>query len=588
MPSTYSPSLRLELIGAGEQAANWNNTTNYNLGTLLEQAIAGVQSVAVSGASYTLTTGSGVADEARNAVLVLTGTLAAICNVIVPTADKTYTFCNATTGGFSVVVKTAAGSGVAIPNGFTQQVYCDATNVVAVGVPFNAATNTITTNVSGNVAAGAGSAAAPSVTFGDTDTGIYASAANFIDVAAGGLRVAAFTPNIIYAIGDPAQTESFLMQYNGGASASAARGLSLIGLNENSIAQTALRSTINTNGSGSIELYATPPGSRASDRRVLRATIPGSGAISLVGPVNVSSNLSVGAGSAAAPAYSFSGDTDTGVYSPGANSWGLTAGGAQRLFVDGTFFRVVNQSDTRIELQSSSASASVQGFTRLMTVNEGTFPVAEITTEVQTDGSSNISIYTTPSGSRTVDRRVLRATIPGSGAISLVGPVNVDGKALQIQRGTEQATTSGTAIDFTGIPSGVRRITVMFDAVSFNGSDGASIQLGDSGGIETTGYTGNTGIVAGLSSGTIGTLSTAAVVIYAGTAAVDNCSGVIHIVNQSGNKWLITGQTARNGTSQIYNVLAAKTLSDALDRIRFKVDGASSFDGGSINIMWEF
>jgi hypothetical protein len=151
MPSTYSPSLRLELIGAGEQAANWNNTTNYNLGTLLEQAIAGVQSVAVSGASYTLTTGSGVADEARNAVLVLTGTLAASCNVIVPSADKTYTFRNATTGGFSVVVKTAAGLGVTIANGFTQQVYCDATDVVAAGAAFNVATSSITANLTGNV-----------------------------------------------------------------------------------------------------------------------------------------------------------------------------------------------------------------------------------------------------------------------------------------------------------------------------------------------------------------------------------------------------------------------------------------------------
>jgi microcystin-dependent protein len=143
MPSTYSTSLRLELIGAGEQAANWNNTTNYNLGTLLEQAIAGVQSVAVSGASYTLTTGSGVADEARNAVLVLTGTLAASCNVIVPTADKTYTFRNATTGGFSVVVKTAAGLGVTIANGLTQQVYCDATDVVLASVPVNAANGNV-------------------------------------------------------------------------------------------------------------------------------------------------------------------------------------------------------------------------------------------------------------------------------------------------------------------------------------------------------------------------------------------------------------------------------------------------------------
>lgn len=129
MPSTYSPSLRLELMGAGEQAANWNNTTNYNLGTLLEQAIAGVESVSISGASYTLTTGSGIADQARNAVLVLTGALTGNCNVIVPSVKKIYTVRNSTTGGFSVVVKTFAGTGVNITPGDIQTIYCDGTNV---------------------------------------------------------------------------------------------------------------------------------------------------------------------------------------------------------------------------------------------------------------------------------------------------------------------------------------------------------------------------------------------------------------------------------------------------------------------------
>jgi microcystin-dependent protein len=144
-------------MGAGEQAGNWGNTTNYNLGTLLEQAIAGVENVAISGTSYTLTTGSGVTDQARNAVINLTGTLSANCDVIVPSVDKVYTIRNSTTGGFSVVVKTAAGSGVTVGNGFTQQLYCDATNVVAAGAPFNNATNTLsanliatTINVSGN------------------------------------------------------------------------------------------------------------------------------------------------------------------------------------------------------------------------------------------------------------------------------------------------------------------------------------------------------------------------------------------------------------------------------------------------------
>ena len=155
MPSTYSTSLRLELIGNGEQAGNWGNTNNVNLGTLLEQAIAGVESVAISGASYTLTTGNGVSDQARNAVIVLTGTLAANCNVIVPTVDKTYTFRNATTGGFSVVIKTAAGSGVTIADGFTQSVYCDATNVVAASAAYNASTGSI--EASGAVISGSSS-----------------------------------------------------------------------------------------------------------------------------------------------------------------------------------------------------------------------------------------------------------------------------------------------------------------------------------------------------------------------------------------------------------------------------------------------
>jgi microcystin-dependent protein len=137
MPSTYSPSLRLELIGNGEQAANWGNTTNTNLGTLLEQAITGVGNITMAGTSVTLVSGAGVADEARNAVLVLGGTLSASCNLIVPTANKFYAVRNATTGSQNVVVKTSAGTGVTLVNGYTQLMYCDGTNVVFASVPIN-------------------------------------------------------------------------------------------------------------------------------------------------------------------------------------------------------------------------------------------------------------------------------------------------------------------------------------------------------------------------------------------------------------------------------------------------------------------
>jgi hypothetical protein len=210
-------------------------------------------------------------------------------------------------------------------------------------------------------------------------------------------------------------------------------------------------------------------------------------------------------------------------------------------------------------------------------------------------GSGNwvIESYTRAAGlpiGQIATSRVLGRRSAGTGALEDI-PVGNDasGISLAINRGTEQATTSGTQIDFTSIPAGVRRITVMFDGVSFNGSDGASIQLGDSGGIETTGYSGVTGISVGVSTGTGAGNSTGVKVIYDGVSASDNCSGVVTIVNQSGNKWLLSGLVSRNnGSLQVYTIVGSKTLSDLLDRLRFKIDGASSFDAGTINIMWEF
>ncbi len=131
MASTYSPALRLELMATGDQSGTWGDTTNTNLGTLLEQAITGYLSVAQGDvANLTLTTNNGASDQARNAVVRVTGALTATRNVVVQTANKMYTVVNATTGGFSIVVKTSAGTGVSIPPGATIDVYSDGTNVV--------------------------------------------------------------------------------------------------------------------------------------------------------------------------------------------------------------------------------------------------------------------------------------------------------------------------------------------------------------------------------------------------------------------------------------------------------------------------
>ena len=128
MASTYSDRLRIELIGTGEQSGIWGDTTNTNLGTLIEEAIAGVVTITMTDANYTLSEANGATDESRQAVLVLTGTLSAGRNVIAPAEEKVYIVKNSTSGGYATTIKTSAGSGYAVANGKTVLVYCDGTD----------------------------------------------------------------------------------------------------------------------------------------------------------------------------------------------------------------------------------------------------------------------------------------------------------------------------------------------------------------------------------------------------------------------------------------------------------------------------
>jgi hypothetical protein len=129
MSSTYSTSLKLELIGNGDQSGTWGSTTNNNLGTLLEQAITGVQAITMSNADYTLSNYNGTSDEARNAVLFVSGTNSAIRKIIAPQSqNKLYTIYNGTTGGYSITVGAPTGTAVTIPSGVTATVFTDGAN----------------------------------------------------------------------------------------------------------------------------------------------------------------------------------------------------------------------------------------------------------------------------------------------------------------------------------------------------------------------------------------------------------------------------------------------------------------------------
>jgi hypothetical protein len=163
--------------------------------------------------------------------------------------------------------------------------------------------------------------------------------------------------------------------------------------------------------------------------------------------------------------------------------------------------------------------------------------------------------------------------------------VDSTGAYGQVERATAVASTSGTSIDFTGLPSWVKRITVMFQGVSLSGTANPLIQIGDSGGFETTGYVSSGSSVTDSGATTV-TGSTTGFIIRSATAS-NTLSGHMVLTNISGNIW-IASYSAKNSTSSCSVGGGDKTLSDILTQVRITTtNGTDTFDAGSINILYE-
>ena len=130
MASSYSTSLKLELVGSGDQSGTWGTTTNTNLGTLLEQAIVGQTTITMANADYTLTDYNGASDEARNAVIIITGSQNATYNVICPAVQKLYIITNSLSASATAYFKPSGGSALTIANGRTVLAYCTGSAMV--------------------------------------------------------------------------------------------------------------------------------------------------------------------------------------------------------------------------------------------------------------------------------------------------------------------------------------------------------------------------------------------------------------------------------------------------------------------------
>ena len=148
-----------------------------------------------------------------------------------------------------------------------------------------------------------------------------------------------------------------------------------------------------------------------------------------------------------------------------------------------------------------------------------------------------------------------------------------------------QASTSGTSIDFTGIPSWAKRITVAFSEVGTNGTNSVLVQLGDAGGFETTGYV-STSVTTDSGGGSAGLNTTDGFCWFTNNASYLN-TGIVSIVKVGGNSW-VASHAGKISTGNVVSGGGSKTLSDTLTQLRITtVNGTDTFDAGEINISYE-
>lgn len=176
-------------------------------------------------------------------------------------------------------------------------------------------------------------------------------------------------------------------------------------------------------------------------------------------------------------------------------------------------------------------------------------------------------------------------TFVGTDATQTLTNKTIQGGA--ITSGTAVASTSGTSIDFTSIPSWVKRITVMYSGVSTNGTSNYLVQIG-SGSVTSTGYLSASITAQSGSSSSAGATTTAGFVVADAVAAAYLYSGSIVIQNISGNVWVQSGLLTNTTAVRSSLSNGQVTLSGTLDRVRITTaNGTDTFDAGSINILYE-
>lgn len=534
--SSYSPDLRIELISTGDQAGTWGNTTNTNLGTIIESAIAGYSTVSVISAAQAFTVVNGAADQARLAMIRLTTTTAANFSVYAPpgvskqyiiwnNSGYTATIYNSTTVGGT----TAAGNGITIANGEKLAVFTDGTDFYGVdvsGVAGTAHGGTGLTTYTANGVLYASSASAlangSNFVFDGTNVGIGASTpATYGKFVVGG--TGSFISSLVSTSTTLTDKPTFEFRKT--------EDTPSVGTTNNQIGRISFYSQQGSTTTESAYI-------NARDYRIGNISLPELKLATYSSTVSGETNyITLGPSGMALLTNSNDGITFTG------NKYIFDAG-ADKFYVD---------------------------------------PDAEFAGAVDVAGALTVATVpvVTTTGSQTLTNKTL-----GSGLTMA---------ASAISSGTVKATTSGASHDFTSIPSWVKRITVMFQGVSTAGTGGTvsppMLQIGSSGIVATTGYSGTCTVTgtgsatqnAGTSGFLLNPATTYTSITYAYSGSVTLC-----LLNSSTNTWVISG--VLSVLQAPYSVMLAgfKSLAGALNILRLTTEnGTDTFDAGSINILYE-
>jgi hypothetical protein len=396
MPSSYTPSLRLVLPVTGELQGAWGDTVNTGLTNLVDAAIAGTADIAMTDANRTLSVNNELPDEARCMFINLTGTLTVSRDVICPAVSKLYFVHNATNQ--VVVFKTSAGTGVSIPVGSRIALYCNATNVVPAVDDLPAASK-----VAGiEIVTVSGTQTLTNKTINLTSNTLVATSAQIAaavtDETGTGALVFANSPTLVTpALGTPAS------------------GV-----------------VTNLTGTASININGT-----------VGATTASTGAFTTLSATGVTT---VQAGTAAAPAITTTGDTNTGIFFPAADTIAFTEGGVERMRIDnagnvgiGTtspsrLFQVTdgspivliraNTNNANSDIFFGDSDVEVEGYIRYdHTINSMRFATNGATERMRITSAGNVGIGTSSPVTQltTIGQIVGGTTGFGSGMVGFTG-----------------------------------------------------------------------------------------------------------------------------------------------------------------------